>query len=341
MMIPNSNGIDSGDVPPIRTSRNFVPHETDMVDLNPETQRMFRMASTQNGGSQRGGDTRTPVDQFESIMSNRVQNHHHHHHQTTISADNSFHDEDVDDIETISSTGGNNRLYAGLVLSSKAARDMSPESMERYRGSKSPLIKASQDFKRHPLFNMRMVLVLLIIVILIITIIILVTTRSSSASSSMNSGLGSSANIGSSPSTTTVDIPKTNLPPRLGQATNFLSKFQISSKSNLDDITTPQFQAALWISDLDEMVMPIPDSRLHPNYHTFIQRYVLALLYFSTGGHNWIEKSFFLGKQSVCQWFNNLTLTDDEKLAYGVSCNKAGNVNQLLMGKYRKQEFRD
>jgi hypothetical protein len=139
-----------------------------------------------------------------------------------------------------------------------------------------------------------------------------------------------------SDSTTINDGFKPLLPHRLIQAAEFLSKAEISDRRNLEDIAMPQFQAAYWISELDELAYTIPTSRIDRNYIPFVQRYILALLYFATGGHNWNVKCSFLGNQDVCQWFKIMTLNEDENLTLGVSCNNLGNVNRLLMRKFQE-----
>jgi hypothetical protein len=210
------------------------------------------------------------------------------------------------------------RLHEGLVLSNHSTRDHSPE---RYRKSKSLSTKVKECMVEWLCFC---VTVMAILIALYATGVIKHLPESGDNST------GSASN-----STTINDGFKPLLPHRLIQAAEFLSKAEISDRRNLEDIAMPQFQAAYWISELDELAYTIPTSRIDRNYIPFVQRYILALLYFATGGHNWNVKCSFLGNQDVCQWFKIMTLNEDENLTLGVSCNNLGNVNRLLMRKFQ------
>jgi hypothetical protein len=63
---------------------------------------------------------------------------------------------------------------------------------------------------------------------------------------------------------------------------------------------TPQFQALTWLvyddpANLNFQLLPSKEDEL-------LERYVIALLYFSTGGDNWDDSSEFLSAFSVCSW---------------------------------------
>eukprot|EP00567_Pseudictyota_dubia_P004580 CAMPEP_0197441490 /NCGR_PEP_ID=MMETSP1175-20131217/7746_1 /TAXON_ID=1003142 /ORGANISM="Triceratium dubium, Strain CCMP147" /LENGTH=1129 /DNA_ID=CAMNT_0042971775 /DNA_START=147 /DNA_END=3536 /DNA_ORIENTATION=+ len=70
-----------------------------------------------------------------------------------------------------------------------------------------------------------------------------------------------------------------------------------SSRTALDDAESPQGQALNWLVEQDER-------RVDPvNEKTIVQRYVLALLFFSTSGpKSWKDKLNFLSSQHECEW---------------------------------------
>jgi len=94
---------------------------------------------------------------------------------------------------------------------------------------------------------------------------------------------------------------------RLDQAIAMLSP--ISGAQAFIDISTPQYQAASWVSDEDELQLPLDSPQ-------FLQRYYLATFYFAMDGENWVQcgrrdptcggdlkaKSWLLGSESECDW---------------------------------------
>ena len=57
------------------------------------------------------------------------------------------------------------------------------------------------------------------------------------------------------------------------------------------------------------------------SYETLEQRYVLAVLYFSTDGNFWSNKGNWLTASPECSWF-------------GIVCEDGINVNNLYFGEY-------
>jgi hypothetical protein len=64
-----------------------------------------------------------------------------------------------------------------------------------------------------------------------------------------------------------------------------------------------------------------------------VERYVMAVLYFSTGGPKWSDDLRFLSNYSICEWPNigedesQLTTTNE------VDCDDNGQVSKLSIGK--------
>ena len=88
---------------------------------------------------------------------------------------------------------------------------------------------------------------------------------------------------------------------------------QVSNESDILDTTSPQHKAMDWIAS---------DKRIDPNGPFTAQRYVLALIYFSTNGDSWTKcgvlspacsdnRAAFLSNENECSW-------------HGVSCNDDG-----------------
>jgi hypothetical protein len=64
------------------------------------------------------------------------------------------------------------------------------------------------------------------------------------------------------------------------------------------DETSPQSQALNWLAFEDPAMLPIKDTKAS----SLIERYALAVLYFSTGGPQWAGSVKFLSNYSVCDW---------------------------------------
>merc|ERR1719215_2170360 len=97
----------------------------------------------------------------------------------------------------------------------------------------------------------------------------------------------------------------------------------ISNSNQTEDLSlsndsSPQSMALKWIIDEDELKMDANDENL-------VQRYVLALLYFSTSGNNWNDKGSFnwLSEYSECEWWDD---TQSVQLKSGITCTEDGKV---------------
>lgn len=87
----------------------------------------------------------------------------------------------------------------------------------------------------------------------------------------------------------------------------YIFKNNISSLTDLQDRSSPQHLAANWIANKDGMHLDIPPhgSRA-PSSLSFIERYVLAVFYYATGGPGWTHQLNFLTDEHVCTWYGML-----------------------------------
>ena len=86
-------------------------------------------------------------------------------------------------------------------------------------------------------------------------------------------------------------------------ALNMITEF--ASLTDFEDKSSPQHQALCWL--LKEITGPVDSS--------IIQRYVLAVMFYSIDGDGWINNAHWTSGEDHCNW-------------YGISCNK-GVVDQL------------
>jgi hypothetical protein len=90
----------------------------------------------------------------------------------------------------------------------------------------------------------------------------------------------------------------------------------------LNDPTTPQHAAYQWLvnedpANLDLDLLPIK---------TLEQRYIAALLYFSTIGSQWENTFNFLTDTDVCEWKDNRT-------SHGILCDTEDTVKEITISK--------
>lgn len=88
---------------------------------------------------------------------------------------------------------------------------------------------------------------------------------------------------------------------------------QVANATLLEDLSTPQGQATDWIINEDLR-------RLCPNNRKIVQRWTLAVMYFSTGGENWLQ--CFAG-DSTCGNFSPF-FNRDSFLSPSIECEWAG-----------------
>jgi hypothetical protein len=84
-------------------------------------------------------------------------------------------------------------------------------------------------------------------------------------------------------------------PPTAG-LDKLLSSVSFDNGTALQTPSTPQNNALSWLAS-------------NPNLDTYsdmkkIQRYILAVLYYSTNGHNWVRNDGWLGNENECNWYN-------------------------------------
>jgi hypothetical protein len=112
---------------------------------------------------------------------------------------------------------------------------------------------------------------------------------------------------------------------RLATLSDLFVDYNVSIQA-LQDLSSPQYAALDWMAKNDSTVLQdtLSDDAL-------VERFVLVLFYFSTGGANWSNQARFLSPSlNICSW-NSLVNTFN----VGVSvCNNEGAVERLSLSKF-------
>jgi hypothetical protein len=92
--------------------------------------------------------------------------------------------------------------------------------------------------------------------------------------------------------------------------------------SVVNDNTSPQHRALNWLANVDPAQLDFEDTGLDQ----LLQRYVLTVVYYATGGENWEYQYNFLSISNVCDW--NMEIEGD---IWGASCFDHINVGNLYL----------
>jgi Leucine-rich repeat (LRR) protein len=114
-----------------------------------------------------------------------------------------------------------------------------------------------------------------------------------------------------------------------------LSEGGISLSQDLQTRDSPQFRSAYWIAnkDLEQREFSEPLT-IANDVNRVIQRYVLAVLYFATGGpDHWHKTLDFVTSTDECAWSQELAMPHfiSEQYNVGVGCDSNLNVRSLFL----------
>ena len=122
-----------------------------------------------------------------------------------------------------------------------------------------------------------------------------------------------------------------------------LSSTTVSSLDDLLNETTPQYKALNWLAYQDTIPnLPLDGS---VNEIFLIERYVLAVLYYATGGSgddesHWYHDYHFLSNTSVCEWPPSKTIIEEEEEELnGIRCDNDGFVTKVQISTYSRSFF--
>lgn len=114
-----------------------------------------------------------------------------------------------------------------------------------------------------------------------------------------------------------------------------LTENGISSSQDLQTRDTPQYRAAFWIANKDLEQREFSESlKIDDDANRVIQRYVLAVVYFATGGpDHWHKTLDFITATDECAWSQELAMPHfiSEQYNVGVGCDTNLNVRSLFL----------
>lgn len=110
---------------------------------------------------------------------------------------------------------------------------------------------------------------------------------------------------------------------RFKQTVKFVFDHKISTIPNLENPRSPEFKAAQFMSGGDGYNLTPGDDFFGDQGQRFLERYILALFYYQTGGLHWNDNYNFLMNIDHCKWNKRYT-TPAGTFIRGVQCNEDG-----------------
>jgi hypothetical protein len=114
------------------------------------------------------------------------------------------------------------------------------------------------------------------------------------------------------------------IPTRLASLFDFFVIYNISIQA-LQDLSSPQYAALDWMANIDsiDLQATLSDDEL-------VERFVLVLLYFATGGASWSDQAnFLIPSLNICSWNRNVDF-----IRGVLGCNDEGSVVRLDLCKF-------
>ena len=118
--------------------------------------------------------------------------------------------------------------------------------------------------------------------------------------------------------------------PRKREIEEFLQTNQISSLAELRLVDSPANLALTFIADEDEMQMQLTEESVK----RFVERYVLAYLYYQFEGAGWKHNLNFMSGANHCEWYHDVETSSSQKIRQGVARCTEGYVTELNLGKW-------
>lgn len=136
--------------------------------------------------------------------------------------------------------------------------------------------------------------------------------------------------------------PDQDLTQRFQNVANFLNRYKYTNLKLMSTKGTAQYMAVDFMANFDPAELDMPESADYDEAMQFVQRYIVALFYYSTNGVEWENQLNFLTSDNVCDWNAQVEDTGEAAASVGeydgwqsgVRCNSDGEVNYIFIRTY-------
>jgi hypothetical protein len=117
------------------------------------------------------------------------------------------------------------------------------------------------------------------------------------------------------------------------EVVSYMAEYDVSYLNDLRAVGSPQNLAANWMAETDGANLEIPTVGTSTlNGYKYMVRYVMAVVFFSTGGVNWKNNLGFMTKKNVCDWNAYYSLDGGQSyFRKGVVCEQKANLMAALL----------
>jgi len=120
---------------------------------------------------------------------------------------------------------------------------------------------------------------------------------------------------------------------KFNDVVKYLGDHDVSDYPDLIREGSFQNKAARWMAQEDSENRRVPEgSPASKEGYNFIQRYIMALLYYQMGGETWKYDVNFLTGVATCEWFSWVVMPSSS-YPMGVRCNNNELISALILGK--------
>jgi hypothetical protein len=159
-------------------------------------------------------------------------------------------------------------------------------------------------------------LIVAAVVLLAVVISIAVGVSGGGTDSSSVSGGGNDSSNGSSASNVAPAPRQANVEDIIA----YLADRGVSDLTALSTAETPQRRAAFWLAETDGANLAVPTAAVTTaEGYKYMTRYILAVLYYSTGGELWTSQVGFMTNEDICNWYG-LFRSGSSSFRKGVVC---------------------
>jgi len=119
---------------------------------------------------------------------------------------------------------------------------------------------------------------------------------------------------------------------RIEDTIQFIFENSISNLPDMRRKDSPEYRAVLFMSYGDGFHSKMEDSNMQDGNmderRRFVERYILALAYYKTGGQNWTNKYDFLSPKDHCTWHETFSVAEGH-VVRGVQCDRDNFIKDI------------